>query len=445
MRSLPRPVVAGLSLLFLGVLTARGDDWPQWLGPTRDGVYAETGVIDTIPEKGLPIKWRVPVSGGYSGPAVADGRVFVTDYLRKAGDAFNNPNERANLQGRERVLCFDAQTGKPLWENSYDCPYSISYPAGPRCTPTVDADRVYTLGSEGDLLCLATTDGKLLWERSFPRDLDAEVPIWGFAAHPLVVDDLVICMVGGPGQVVVAFDKRTGEVRWKALNASSVGYCPVSLIEMGGVRQLIVWHADAIESLDPQTGAVYWTMPFAPSYGMAIARPQLDGNRMYASGIHASSLMLELDEDEPQVTELWSGGPKEAVHCANSTPIFRDGTIYGSDCVIGSLIAVRGSDGERLWQSFQPTIPTEDRMAKHGTAFLTRFAGTDRYLIFSEVGDLVIAELTPQGYEEHGRFHVLEPTSEAFGRRVVCSHPAYANRTAFVRNDQELVAVDLSR
>ena len=134
--------------------TVYGDDWPQWMGPRRDGVWRESGLVATIPAGGLPVKWRVPVKGGYSGPAVADGRVYLTDYDRPAGPLGNAPNDRTQLAGRERVLCVDAATGDLLWEHAYDCRYGISYAAGPRCTPTVADGKVYSLGAEGNLVCL---------------------------------------------------------------------------------------------------------------------------------------------------------------------------------------------------------------------------------------------------------------------------------------------------
>lgn len=442
-RSLHRMLIPCLLAATLLAGVAVADDWPQWLGPTRDGIYAETGIATEIPATGLQVRWRAAVHGGYSGPAVVDGRVFVTDYVRTDGEAFNNPDQRASLQGQERVLCFDAETGKLLWSHAYDCPYSISYPVGPRCTPTVDGQLVYTLGSEGDLLCLSTEDGQVVWQRSLKRDLGAPVPIWGFAAHPLVEGELLICMVGGENQTVVAFDKTSGEVRWRALNASAPGYCAPSIVDAGGARQLVVWHADALQSLNPADGSLHWTVAIKPSYGMAIARPQRSGDRLYASSIHSEAVMLRLLEDRPAVEELWRGEPKQAVYCANSTPIVHGGAIYGTDGNVGSLIAVNADTGQRLWETFQATRPEETRFVKHGTAFLTRLADSDRYLVFSEVGDLIMARLTPKGYEERGRFHVVDPTSEAFGRNVVWSHPAYAGKTIYARNDKELVAVAL--
>ncbi|TWT93566.1 PQQ-binding-like beta-propeller repeat protein [Neorhodopirellula pilleata] len=426
-----------------GVLL-HADDWTGWMGNARDGVYRESGIVDRIDDSGLPILWRTPIGGGYAGPSVADGRVYVFDYVRQAGDAFNSPDQRANLTGQERVTCLDEKTGAPIWVHDYECPYSISYPAGPRCTPTIDGDHVYTLGSEGDLHCLEAANGRVVWHLSLKKDLNADVPIWGFAAHPLVDGDLLYTMVGGRGQGIVAFDKKTGQVRWKQLDTVA-GYCPPSIIEAAGVRQLIVYSPSGVDALDPQIGTPLWHIDIEPLYEMSITRPMKDGNLLYVSGIRTESVLMKLGTDSPSATDVWRGERDHSVFCSNSTPLFVDGVIYGTDCNEGSLIAVDSSNGERLWSTFAATRPEEERFVKHGTAFITRIGDTDRYFLFSEIGDLVMAELTRSGYQELGRMHVIEPTGEAFGREVVWSHPAYANRTAYIRNDQEVVAVSLAK
>lgn len=420
------------------------DDWPQWMGPQRDDVYHETGVIRAIPDDGLKVKWRVPISGGYAGPAVANGRVFVTDYLSESNEISNNPGARQDRQGKERVLAFDAESGKKLWEYAYDRPYSISYAVGPRCTPTVDGELLYWMGAEGDLVCLQVETGELAWRRSLVDDFGAKIPIWGCAGHPLVDGDLLYIMVGGEGQGVVALDKRSGEVQWKALD-TKMGYAPPSIIEAAGTRQLIIYHPEGVASLNPRTGEQYWQVPIEPGYEMSVARPMVDGNRMYASGIGNQSVMIELDETQPGAKALWHGEPKTSVYSGTSTPVFVDGVVYGSDCNVGSLIAVDAENGDRLWTTFEATVPDETRFIKHGTAFVTRLGDSDRYLLFSEVGDLLIAKMTKSGFESLGSFHVLDPTSEAFGREVVWTHPAYAQQTGFFRNDKELVAVDLGQ
>lgn len=434
-------LLGGLGVL-LGAVTAVADDWPQWRGPNRDGLWHETAVVDAIPEAGLPVKWRVPLAGGYSGPAVAEGRVFVTDYLKTSGDASNDPGTRNALQGQERVHCFDAATGKVLWVHSYDCPYKISYPAGPRATPTVAGGVVYTLGSEGHLKCLDAATGRVIWEKALQTEYQTEAPIWGFSGHPLVDGDKLICLVGGAGSVAVAFDRHTGRELWKALSASESGYSPPSIIEAGGTRQLLIWDADKINSLHPDTGEVYWSQPLKPSYGMSIMAPQQFGDYLFASGIGKVGALYRLDRERPAAELVWRGAAKNAVYCANSTPLLADEMIYGVDCDTGLLMGVKLETGDRVWETSAPTSG-ESRRARHATAFLVRNGNRD--WLFTETGDLVLARMTPQGYEELGRMHVLDPTGECFGRDVVWSHPAFAEKCLFARNDREMVCVSLGR
>ena len=431
---------------------SRGDDWPQWLGPRRDATWREQGLVTSIPAGGLPVKWRVPVAEGYSGPAVVGGRVYVADYVARAGDVVNAPNDRTTRAGTERLLCLDAATGKLLWKHEQDCPYSISYASGPRCTPTVVDGRVAMLGAEGNLTCLDATSGTLLWSNDFKKDYAAPTPIWGFCGHPLVEGDLLICLVGGPGSVAVAFDRKSGVERWRALTASESGYCPPTMIESGGMRQLVIWDADNLNSLDPATGRVLWSQPLKPMYGMSIMAPQVAdtprGRVLFASGIGRVAALYALGGDAPTARLLWRGEPKSALSCANATPFIADDTLYGCDCDTGMLTAVALDDGRRLWETLEPTTGG-DRRSKHGTAFLVRQAeavagdppGATRVWIFSETGDLVLARLSPEKYQELGRAHLVAPTNECFGRDVVWSHPAFAGGCIFVRNDRELVCV----
>lgn len=419
---------------------AHAGDWPQWMGPQRDGEWKETGVIKTIPKTGLKVKWRKPSAGGYSGPAVAGGRVYHTEYVRESGELVNSPGGRNELNGRERIVCYDATSGDLVWKHDYPCKYSLSYACGPRATPTVANGKVYALGAEGDLTCLDASTGKVVWHKSVRDEYKVPTPGWGFCGHPLVDGKKLICLVGGEGSVAVAFDKDSGKELWKAISAPEPGYCPPSIIEAGGVRQVLIWDPEKINSLDPDTGKVYWSVPLKPDYSMSIMAPRKSGDFLFASGIGNVGAAFKLETDKPGATLAWKGTPKNAVYCANSTPIIDNGTIYGVCCGQGQLRAVKLENGDRLWESFAPT--TGERRAGHGTAFLVKHE--DRFFIFSETGDLVLAKLTPEKYEELGRFHVLEPTGECFGRNVVWSHPAFAERSLFARNDKELVCVSLA-
>ncbi len=436
----PRTILMSLLLPFIP-LAASADEWPQWLGPQRDSVWREEGILDEFPESGLKVEWRAPVAHGYSGPAVAGGRVFVMDYVVEEGEIRNNPTVRDELEGTERVLCFDATSGKLLWKHEYARPYRISFAGGPRCTPTVDGDRVYALGAEGNLWCLSVTDGRVLWSKDFVEDYGAETPLWGVAAHPLVDGDTLYCVVGGEESTAVAFDKHSGRERWRALSAEYQGYCPPTMFEHAGTPQLVIWHGDAINGLAPNSGEVHWSVPLKPSYGMAIAAPRKLGPYLFASGYGRVGVLLKLADDRPAVDIVWRGEPQTAVYSSNVTPFMLDGVIYGCDIQTGALMAVRMADGERLWQTVAPTMGP-DRRGRYGTAFLIRHE--DRFFLFSETGDLILARLSSEGYEELDRTRVLEPTNEVFGRRLVWSHPAFAHRSVFARNDKELVRVSLA-
>ncbi len=414
-------------------------DWPQWMGPQRDGQLTGPGWIESLPPEGLQMLWRADIGGGYAGPAVYQGRVVVTDFQRTGGEPFNVPSKRSTLEGKERISCFDSASGRLLWRRQYDCPYDISYPAGPRCTPTFDDQRVYTLGAQGDLLCMRVEDGSVVWELNFKK-FGAPVPLWGHSAHPLIDGPRLICMVGGAQQSVIAFDKMTGEPIWKYKSVGDIGYCPPKLITSGQTRQLLIFHPKGVESLNPETGKPYWQVPMRPQYGMSVTMPQFDGEHLYVSSIGSESVMLKLASDRPAVEELWRGEPKMSVYCCNSTPLLIDGTIYGNDCQLGDLSAVDQSNGKRLWSTWQASSGGE-RRASHATVFLTRLR--DKFYLFAETGDFIIARIDKTKYEELGRARVIEPTAECFGRTVVWSHPAYAQRHLFVRNDKQIVCISL--
>jgi outer membrane protein assembly factor BamB len=414
----------------------RTDDWPQWGGVRRDFTWNEVGIADQFPENGPPVLWRAAVNSGYSGPAVAAGRVFVMDYVLKSGDPLPDPGRRNDLQGIERVLCLDAKTGKELWVHADDCPYHISYPEGPRCTPSVDGERVYTLGAEGKLLCLATKDGSVVWQRDLKADYKMpEAPIWGFAAHPLVHGDLLFCVVGGEGSIAVAFDKMNGNEVWRSMSAKEPGYCPPTLWSEGTNEQLIIWHAEAINGLDLKTGQVLWSHELTPSYGMSIAAPVRDGNLLFASGLGTSAILEWEPGSAPK--ELWNG---KGFNTSHSPVLAEDGYAYGVDRT-GWLRCIELRSGERKWQTTEPVVGP--RPTNPGTGFLVK--NGDQFLIAGETGELTIARCTPEKYEKIASAKLLEPTHDSFDHQALWSCPAYADGCMYWRNDKELICVSLRK
>lgn len=440
-----RLAAASAAILSALVTTTLASDWPQWMGPNRDGVWPETGIVDSFPKDGPKKLWSMPVSLGYSGPAVAKGKVYVPDYVVKDGTVKNDPSAKIPLSGRERLHCLDAKTGKSLWVDQYDCRYELSYPSGPRCTPTVDGDRVYTVGAMGDLRCLNAESGSLIWSKSFGKDYGTSTPIWGFAGHPVVYGDHVICLVGGKDALIVSFDKKTGQEKWKVLDAKEPGYAPPRVILAGGVPQLIVFHPMAVASLDPATGKTYWSHEVKPSYGMSIMGPQCGGgDLLFAGGIGGAGVAVKLDKSAPKADVEWTGKRTSALYPVNMTPLIHEGVMYGCDQP-GAFRAVSMKDGHRLWSSMLPAMGKDvaETNLTSGTAFLVR--NGEKYFLFGETGDLILAKLTPESYTEVSRAKILEPTGEAFGRKVVWSHPAFANGCVFARNDKEIVCHSLKK
>lgn len=451
-----RLLPAALLLLLGASLPLHADDWPQWRGPSRDGVWREEGILEQFPAQGLAVRWRTPVGPGFSGPAVAAGRVFLMDRTLDEGaraDVKTQWNYRDKTAGHERVLCLDEATGKLLWTHSYPCAYAVAYGSGPRATPTVCGDRVYTLGAMGNLLCLDTTTGKVAWQKNIARDYGSEVPLYGFASPPLVDGDRLITVAGGQGHAVVALDRHTGRELWKAASASEPGYCAPLIRTLGGQRQLIVWLADAMMGLDPASGQVRWSIPHNLVAGMAITTPAVEGDRLAVSSQYEGTLMLEFRPGtaEPAIAWKVSAGTvperqwkKAGFNTTMSTVLLLHGHVYGVS-LYGETCCLDGRTGQRVWTTLEPTSGGSMPRERWSTLFMVPHG--DKVFIFNDKGDLILARLTPAGYAEVSRTHLIEPdmpSSGAAGRKVVWSHPAFANRCVYVRNNHEILCASLA-
>jgi outer membrane protein assembly factor BamB len=438
------------TLVTLETTRARGDDWPQWLGSQRDGIWRETGLVNRFPKGGPKVLWRIPLHTGYSGPAVVEGRVYVMDRKRttdKAGKPLRPT--RKGILGNERVLCLDAGTGKQIWERVIDCPYTISYGSGPRVTPLVHGRRVYTLGGMGDLFCLDAASGKPVWTKNLPREYKTDPPVWGYAGHPLIDGNLLYCLAGGPGSAVVALHKDTGKEVWKALTTQEIGYSPPMIYTVGGKRQLIIWLSESVNGLDPATGKVFWTRkypadrnPQRPAVNIATVR--CAGDLLFVSTYYHGPMMLQFTAGKSAPDVLWRGkshnpGKPDGLHSTMATPVVQDGYIYGI-CAAGELRCLEAKTGKPRWSTL---AVMGGKRCDCGTAFLIPQA--KRFVLFNDQGELILADLTPKGYKEIDRARILEPVQEARGRTVVWSHPAFARRCVFARNDKEIVCVSLAK
>lgn len=416
-------------LVILGSRSLRADDWPQWRGPERDGIWREDGILRKFPSGGPRVIWRKPIRGGYSGPSVVGDRLYVMD--------------RSAKEETERVLCLDAENGDTIWEHPYPARYrGIDYTAGPRATPTVHDGRVYTLGAMGDLLCLGAAKGEVLWEKELKKEYNVKPLVWGLTAAPLIEKNLVIVSCGGkPSACVIALDRRTGEKAWKAID-DVVGYAPPVLIESGGKRQLIQWTARNVVSLDPANGEEYWRLPFKSQADLSVMTPVHHGDYLFISSFFSGALLMDLDPGEPKAKVHWRSEETNEIdtrilHCMISTPQFRGDHFYGVDSY-GALRGIEIATGKRLWETLEPT-----RKARWANAHLT--PNGDVTFLWNEHGELIVARLTPEGYSELGRAHLLEPTAGSQGLRAVTwAHPAYSGKRIFVRNDEEILCASLA-
>ena len=455
-------VAGGCACAFLSLVTGlSADDWHQWRGVDRLGIWEESGIVDELPDQ-LEIKWRVPINMGYSGPAVADGRVFVTDWAEDS--------QSRTMDGTERVLALDERTGQVLWTYEWPTSYRMlqgSYANGPRATPTVDDDRVYVVGATGMLFCLDVETGSMIWHKNYVEDYDTSVPTWGITSAPLVDGDRLIALVGGePSALVVAFDKRTGEEVWRALDVvGELGYAQPVIYEVGGARQLVVWHPAALVSLDPETGEVYWEQPWEVGMGMSVATPVKSGDYLLVSQFFYGSMMMRLNTDRPDATMLWKGQSRselpdqtDGLHSMITTPLIIDDYVYGVDSY-GELRGLDARTGERLWMS-----PKMTAQARWGTAFIVKHG--NRYFVNNDEGYLITAQFASTGYNELSRTKLIEATGRSdrgrriseflrragrgprpgtsYDRLVNWSHPAYANRHIVHRNDEELIRASLA-
>jgi outer membrane protein assembly factor BamB len=364
---------------------------------------------------------------------VAEGRVYITDRLVEPRQV-------------ERVHCFEAGSGQTVWSYTYDCLYDgVGYDAGPRATVTVQDGRAYALGSMGYLHVFDAASGELLWHSRLNERFQIDMPVWGIAAAPLVYGQRVILHLGGKdGACVVALAVDSGQEVWRALDDRGSYSAPI-ITRQAGQDVLVVWTGDHVAGLDPATGHVHWQTPMPPkNMVIGIATPVVDRGQVFVTSFYDGSKMVKLSPDMLTASEAWwlRGRDEKntlALHSIIATPILRDGYIYGVDSY-GELRCLDAASGERIWEDKSATPP--DRWSN-----IHMVQNGDTTWMFNEVGELIIARLTPAGFQEISRAKLIDPTTEQLTRRnrgVCWAHPAYANRCVFARNDQQLVCASLA-
>lgn len=392
-----------------------GRDWPGWRGPNRDGISHEKGLNLDWTEKEPPILWRIPIGDGFGSIAAADGRVYTQ---------FQDSDH-------EVVGCFDAKTGKDVWRHRYVARFDDKFGEGPRSTPLVDGDSVFTVGGTGIVHCLDARKGTVKWFKDTQAVFGVSPPTWGFSYSPLVVGDLVLINPGGRnGNAIAALDRNTGEIRWKGLDVGGGNSSPV-LAEIEREKQVVFFTASGLVSVIPETGRELWRFEWKTDYDANIATPIVFDNYVFLSSGYGSGcalLRIEKEGDAYNVKTVYRH-KKMANHFSSS--IYHEttkggrteGTLYGFHDA--NLICLDALDptGKPRWT---------ERDYQRGNLILV----DGHLIVLGENGQLGVAFATPTAYIEKGRM-------EVFQGPLVWSAPALADGLLFVRDRKELVCIRL--
>jgi len=421
-----KAIATSVALCVAAVL--RADDWPQWRGPQRDGVWRETGILQSFPSDGLKILWRVPVGVGFSSPVVAQGKVYVTD----------SHVTRTNM--RENVRCLDAATGKPIWTHAYDVVYpeygaDPEHPFGPVATPVITDGKIYTYGRMSHLLCLDAATGRVLWQHDLPKEYDTKEDLRGPNSSPIVESNLVIIAIAKSPQIsIVAFDKDSGRKVWEALDEIPSNTSPI-VIDSAGRRQLIVWAYKSVAALDPATGKILWRQEIPIWGNYAVPTPVWKDDLLLLCG-----LMMKLNRDKPGASILWPDElrPLRIYLSDTSTPLLQDGLVFLPTSK-GQLLCLDAITGKQVWQTNGVSESSNGASIQ-----MTAVPSIRGVFLFTDRGDLILSRPTAAGYQELGRFHLLEPTADYSQRKMAWVPPAFSGQRVFARNDKELVCASLA-
>jgi len=401
-------VVAMSTLLCLLSAMSFAADWPQWHGPNRDGVSEETGWSSSWPEGGPKQVWKLSVGVGYSSVAVSNGRVYAM----------------GNVDKTDTVYCLNANTGAEIWKHSYPCAAEGNGYPGPASTPTVDGGFVYTMSREGHIHCLNTESGDVVWSKNAVEDYGAKIPNWGLASSPLVLDKIVVLDVG----IALALDKSTGELIWKTKDYGEAwtdlknhpqggGYSSAIAFDLDGSQMLAVFNATGLVILDPGSGQELMLYPWETEWNVNAATPIISGDEVFiASGYNVGGALLKISDGK--LTEVWKS--KETRNQLNSSVLW-EGHLYGFD--EKELKCLDWKTGGVKW--VQKGLGKGSLMIADG-----------KLIALGEKGKLVIAEASPEAFNELASAKVLEG--------LCWTVPVLSNGKIYCLNHEgDLVCVDV--
>ena len=407
---LPR---CALLLAIASTTTAFAADWPQWLGPNRDGLSAETGLLRSWPDEGPRQAWRIETVGlGYAGPAIVNGRVYI---MGSRGD-------------EEMLFSLDEANGEEVWATPLGGVYENDWGDGPRGTPTVVDGMIYALGAEGGLVCLDAASGEARWRVSLVDDLGGKIPVWGYSESPLVDGELVVVTPGGDQGAIAAIDRSTGEVVWQCEALEDVAhYSSPVVAQPHGERQYVQLLEKRLVGLAPKDGSLLWEVEW-PGRVAVIPTPVVDGNRVYVtSGYGVGCMLVEIAEDNTAAV-VYDNKTMKNHHGG----VLRLGDhVFGHSDGVGWLCQ-EFATGQRTWRE-------RDALGKGAIAY----ADERFYCLSEDEGDVVLLEASPTGWAEHGRFTLSPQTERRKPKGKIWMHPVIANGRLYLRDQELLFSFDI--
>jgi outer membrane protein assembly factor BamB len=399
------------ALLACIAVGALGADWPQFLGPRRDSTSAETGLVPKWDAKGPPVVWQKEVGEGFSAPVVAGDRLIL---FHRVGD-------------EEIVECLDATTGKGKWKHSDPTKYAdpLGKGDGPRATPVIAGERVYTLGPSGRLLCLKVADGEKVWQRELLKDYTVPQSFFGVGTSPLVEGGQVLVNVGARGAGIVAYDKESGKEVWKATDDGASYSSPVAAT-IDGVRHVLFFTRQGIVSLDPATGEVRFSKRWRSRMNASVnaAAPVVVGEQVFFTACYdTGAILVRVKKDGLEA--IWSND--RSLSCHFGTPVYHDGYLYG----------FHGRQEAGTEMRCVELKTGQVRWSQEGFGCGSMILADGNLIVLSEGGELVLVEAKADKYREKARASVLTGPCRA--------HMALANGRLYARDDKKLVCWNLKR
>ena len=377
--------------------------WPQWRGPNRDGISKETGLLKQWPADGPPLVWKTAGAGrGYSSFSISDGKLFT---MGLRGD-------------REYVVAFDVATGKEVWATSHGGAFRNDRGDGPRGTPTIDGDRVYALGGNGDLSALEVRTGKIVWTKNVLKEFGGSNITWGISESPLVLGNKVLVNPGGPGASIVALNKADGSVIWKS-QSDKAGYSSGVPVEINGATQVVFFTSERAVGLDAKDGRLLWDYSRPANNVANVATPIVRANRVFISSDYGTGGGVVEIKPDNKAQEIWFTKDMKNHH---SSSVLIGDYLYGFSSTI--LTAIKFDTGEIAWR---------DRSVGKGSLV---YADGNLYC-FSENGVVGLVEATPAGYKENGRFRIPQDSLPTW------THPVVAGGRLYLRDQDTIYAFDV--